>query len=91
MVFVALIHFALGTTTHAADDPLKFSDPIQQQRYAIQRAGQCTSWRLELWEYQTSTFEDRQVRFSVSLRNIGTFLDFGTGSDLSGDQRSYNY
>jgi lipopolysaccharide assembly outer membrane protein LptD (OstA) len=64
---------------------------IQQQRYTIQRAGQCTSWRLEFWEYQTSTFEDRQVRFSVSLRNIGTFLDFGTGSDLSGDQRSYNY
>lgn len=64
---------------------------IQQQRYSIQRAGQCTSWRLEFWEYQTSNFEDRQVRFSVSLRNIGTFLDFGTGSDVSGDQRSYSY
>ena len=64
---------------------------LQQQRYLIQRAGTCLTWLVELRQYQTATFEDRDIRFSISLKNIGTFLDLGTGSGNSQYQRGKSY
>jgi hypothetical protein len=64
---------------------------IQQQRYLIQRAGNCLTWLVEVREYQTASFDDREIRFAISLKNIGTFLDLGTGSGNPQYQRGQSY
>jgi hypothetical protein len=74
-----------------ADKEMSERPTIQQQRYFIQRSGQCLTWLLELREYQTATFEERDVRIAISLKNIGTFLDLGTGSGNSQYQRGQSY
>ncbi len=55
---------------------------IQQQRYFLAYQSQCFSFALELHEQVTSLFESRDYRFSVTLKNVGTFLDL-TGGDSS--------
>lgn len=64
---------------------------VQQQRYFLQRTGKCTTWLIELREYQNATFENRDVRFSISLKNIGTFLDLGTSSGFAQNQRGLSF
>jgi LPS-assembly protein len=64
---------------------------VQQQRYFLQRNGKCTTWLIELREYRTATREDRDIRFAVSLKNIGTFFDLGTGTGNSGYQRGQSF
>ncbi len=53
---------------------------LQQQRYFLNWTSQCYSWQLEYRESnrQRSSsvpIEDRDVRFSLTLKNVGTFLD----------------
>ncbi len=54
---------------------------LQQQRYFLSWKSQCYSWQLEYREsnYSNRSFnrdvEDRSVRFSMTLKNVGTFLD----------------
>ncbi|MDX1645214.1 MAG: LPS assembly protein LptD [Thermoanaerobaculia bacterium] len=64
---------------------------VQQQRYFLQRTGKCTTWFVELREYQNANFENREVRFTVSLKNIGTFLDLGTGSGFAQNQSGFSF
>ena len=49
---------------------------LQQQRYFLHWKSQCYSWQLEFRESNYREIEDRDVRFSLTLKNVGTFLDF---------------
>ncbi len=46
-----------------------------QQRYFLDWKSQCYSWRLEFRESMVRSIEDRDIRFSLTLKNVGTFLD----------------
>ncbi len=48
---------------------------LQQQRYFLHWKSQCYSWQLEYRESNYRQIEDRDVRFSLTLKNVGTFLD----------------
>ncbi len=48
---------------------------LQAQRHIIQFFAQCWDVRLELAERRTLTLRDREFRFALSLKNVGTFLD----------------
>ena len=48
---------------------------LQQQRYFLNWKSQCYSWQLEFRESNYGAIEDRDVRFSLTLKNVGTFLD----------------
>lgn len=48
---------------------------ILRQRYFIDWKAQCYSWQLEFRESKFGDVEDRDVRFSLTLKNVGTFLD----------------
>lgn len=48
---------------------------LQTQRYFLNWKSQCYSWQLEYRESNYREIEDRDVRFSMTLKNVGTFLD----------------
>ena len=49
---------------------------LLQQRYFIDWTAQCYGWQLEYRESSfVEGFEDRDLRFSLTLKNVGTFLD----------------
>ena len=48
---------------------------LLQQRYFLNWASQCHTWQLEYRESNFRDVEERDVRFSVTLKNVGTFLD----------------
>lgn len=48
---------------------------LLQQRYFLDWKSQCYSWQLEYRESNFANIEDRDVRFSLTLKNVGTFLD----------------
>ena len=48
---------------------------IRHQRYFINWDSKCYSWQLELRESIRGAIEDRDVRFSLTLKHVGTFLD----------------
>lgn len=52
---------------------------LQQHSYLINYVSQCWSAMLSLREQTTSSFESRDVRFMLSLKNVGTFLDLNSG------------
>ncbi len=65
---------------------------LQQQRYFLERRGKCTGWLIEMREYNSATRSDRDFRFAITLKNIGSFLDLGTGGGSGGSyQRGTNY
>jgi LPS-assembly protein len=56
---------------------------LQQQRYIVDWLSQCYGLRLELRDFRTGTgpqVVDREFRFSLTLRNVGTFLDLTSRS-----------
>lgn len=59
------------------------SGEIQQQRYFVNYTSQCWSVRLEAREYTRSQIVDRDYRFALTFKNVGTFLDITGG--LSSD------
>lgn len=59
------------------------SAEIQQQRYFLNYTSQCWSVRLEAREYTRSQIVDRDYRFALTFKNVGTFLDITGG--LSSD------
>jgi len=61
---------------------------LQQQRYFIERRGKCTGWLIEMREYNSATRSDRDFRIAITLKNIGSFLDLGTGA---GNRSSNTY
>ena len=60
-------------------DPLAEENNIRHQRYFINWKSQCYSWQIELRESVrgagANAIEDRDVRFALTLKNVGTFLD----------------
>jgi len=48
---------------------------LLQQRYFLNWASQCHTWQLEYRESNFRDVEERDVRFSLTLKNVGTFLD----------------
>jgi LPS-assembly protein len=53
---------------------------LQSQRYIIQYFSQCFGYRLEYRDWRSVTREDREIRFALTLKNIGTFLDLSGGT-----------
>jgi LPS-assembly protein len=52
---------------------------VQQHRHIFYYTSQCYGLRFEFREFKTTTRRDRDIRFAVSLKNIGTFLDLNHG------------
>lgn len=48
---------------------------LLQQRYFVNWTSQCYGWQLEFRESKFADIEDRDFRFSLTLKNVGTFLD----------------
>jgi LPS-assembly protein len=56
---------------------------LQQQRWIVNFTQQCYGLRLEMRDFRTSTGprdRDKDFRFSLSLKNVGTFLDLTSRS-----------
>ena len=56
---------------------------LQQQRWIVHFTQQCYGIRLEMRDFRTSTGprdRDKDFRFSLSLKNVGTFLDLTSRS-----------
>ena len=57
---------------------------LQQQRYAATWSSQCWGLRFELRDFNAANQRNRDYRLSVSLKNVGTFLDLtGRSGDNS--------
>lgn len=48
---------------------------LLQQRYFLKWQAQCYSWHLELRESKLGDNEETDLRFALTLKNVGTFLD----------------
>jgi LPS-assembly protein len=58
-----------------------FLDVVQSTRHALIFNGQCWGLRLEYSELnRLTTANDYDIRFALSLKNVGTFLDLTGGS-----------
>jgi LPS-assembly protein len=53
---------------------------IQQQRYFLNYLSQCWSVSLEGREYTRGLVVDRDYRLSITLKNVGSFLDISGGA-----------
>jgi hypothetical protein len=56
---------------------------LQQQMLVMNYVGQCYGLRLELRDFRAGvgpTFRDKDIRFSLTLKNVGTFLDLNSRS-----------
>ncbi|MES1211199.1 MAG: hypothetical protein ABUL63_02575, partial [Acidobacteriota bacterium] len=62
---------------------------LQQQRYILNWTSQCYGVRVELRDFRTaagpaasgrSQITEREIRLSLSLKNVGTFLDLTSRS-----------
>jgi LPS-assembly protein len=57
---------------------------LQSQRYVISITAQCFGIRLEYQELDLVDDHDRRIRFALSLKNIGTFIDLTGGTTTGG-------
>jgi hypothetical protein len=58
---------------------------LQQHSHAIQFITQCWGLHLDLREYKSLVREDRDIRFSISLRNVGNFIDINDSTRDNGN------
>ncbi|HYG64460.1 MAG TPA: LPS assembly protein LptD [Thermoanaerobaculia bacterium] len=59
---------------------------LQQQIYALSWSGQCYGVRVEMRDFRAGAgdrIRDKDFRFSLSLKNVGTFLDLTSRSSTS--------
>lgn len=59
---------------------------LQQQTYVLNWTDQCYGLRLELRDFRSEIgrrFRDKDFRFSLTLKNVGTFLDLTSRSSSS--------
>lgn len=56
---------------------------IQQQRYFLHYVSQCWSVELEGREYTRGQLVERDYRLSLTLKNVGSFLDISGGASSS--------
>jgi LPS-assembly protein len=57
---------------------------LQQQRYILEYVSQCCGLRFEIRDFQAGAFTDTDFRIAISLKNVGTFLDFTGGLSSNG-------
>lgn len=57
---------------------------MQQQSHNIDFITQCWGLHLELREYKGNVREERDVRFSISLKNVGSFIGLNSSTRDSG-------
>ena len=57
---------------------------IQQQRYFLNYLSQCWSVQVEGREYTRGQIVDRDYRLSLTLKNVGSFLDISGGASSGG-------
>ena len=50
------------------------SNPLQQ-RYFLSYTGSCYTLQFEYRESQFNNIDDRDFRFTITLKNVGTFID----------------
>jgi LPS-assembly protein len=55
-------------------------DFVQSVRHVLVFNGQCWGLRLEYSEFNSAIRQDYDIRFALSLKNVGTFLDLTGGS-----------
>jgi LPS-assembly protein len=53
---------------------------LQQMRHVLTYQAQCWGFVVEVRELRSLNREDRDIRFALSLKNIGTFLDLTSGT-----------
>ncbi len=56
------------------------SSLLQQQRLVVGYNAQCWGFRIEVREFRAIDRRDRDYRFALSLKNVGTFLDLTGGA-----------
>jgi lipopolysaccharide assembly outer membrane protein LptD (OstA) len=60
---------------------------LQSETLVANYTGQCFGLRVELRKFQSATgelgVEDREIRFALTLKNVGTFLDLTSRSSTS--------
>ncbi|MEM9557000.1 MAG: LPS assembly protein LptD [Acidobacteriota bacterium] len=74
LTFDALVNYNLRDDLLLNPDGTE-PDRLQSQAYALNFTGSCYSWQLSYREQNFTGFEDRDFRFSLTLKNVGTFLD----------------
>jgi lipopolysaccharide assembly outer membrane protein LptD (OstA) len=57
---------------------------LQQDRLVLAYNAQCWGFRVEYREFRAADRHDRDYRFALSLKNVGTFLDLTGGSGAQG-------
>lgn len=74
LTFDANVSFDLDDANRMVSNPL-------QQRYFINYQGSCYSLQFELRESRFSEITDRDFRFMLTLKNVGTFIDLNGSVD----------
>ena len=70
----ANVTFDLKGKDQANLNAQEVKNPLQQ-RYFLKYQGSCYSFQLELRESNFNDIQDRDFRFSFTLKNVGTFID----------------
>jgi len=52
---------------------------LQQDRLVVNYTGQCWGFRMEYRQFNATGNDQRDWRFALTLKNVGTFLDIGGG------------
>jgi LPS-assembly protein len=55
---------------------------LQQQRWVANYLAQCYGFRFEFVSFQAQQVRNREYRFSLTLKNVGTFLDLSGRSSV---------
>ncbi len=58
------------------------SAELQQQRWIANYLSQCYGFRFEFVSFQAQAVRNREYRFSLTLKNVGTFLDLSGRSSV---------
>ncbi len=58
------------------------TEELQQQRWVFNYTAQCYGLRLEWLSFQAQEVRNREYRFSLTLKNVGTFLDLTGRSSI---------
>lgn len=58
---------------------------LKQQSYALAYNSECFAYRIEAREFTRTDRRDRDYRFLLSLKNVGTFLDLNSRQSATGN------
>ncbi len=58
---------------------------LQQHSHSLQFITQCWGLHLDMREYKSLFREDRDIRFSISLKNVGHLIDINNSTRDNGN------